>query len=122
MNLLLDSKLVDIKSNKIVGLLYKDVDVSFPRLVPFKLQVAKDLGLQDSDIAEFMDVKSIDVVIHNNTYALVSNALCILDDKDVPFEKVDEKTAIWGHLFERCSLVDFINSLEEADYGEDNLC
>lgn len=122
MNLCLESKLLDIKTNSVVGLLYRDLNADFPRLVPFRLQVAKDLGLQDSDIAEYMDVEIVEVVVHNNSYAIISNALCELEDKAIPYERINDDISIWGYVFNRFSLVSFINSLEEADYGEDKLC
>ena len=122
MKLALSKKLIDINTGKVAGLLYQDLEASFTRLVPFKLDVAKSLSLPDADIAEYMELDTLDVLVHSNSYALVSNALYSLEDKGVPFEIVDGKFIIWGYLFERSSIVDFVTSLEEADYGEDNLC
>ena len=122
MNLVLSKKLVDVRTGAIVGLLYQDVEAPFMRLVPFKLDVAKSLGLQDADIAEFLEVDTCDVVIFKDSYALISNVLYELDDKTVPFEKDGDKIIIFGYVFDRFSLINFITSLEEADYGEDKLC
>ena len=122
MNLVLNKKLVDVRTGAIVGLLYQDVEAPFMRLVPFKLDVAKSLGLQDADIAEFLEVDTCDVVIFKDSYALISNVLYELDDKTVPFEKDGDKIIIFGYVFDRFSLINFITSLEEADYGEDKLC
>lgn len=122
MKLALSKKLVDINTGKVAGLLYQDLEASFTRLIPFKLDVAKSLGLPDADIAEYMELDTLDVLVHNNSYALVSNALYSLDDRGVPFEIVDGRYIIWGYLFERSSIVDFVTSLEDADYSEDKLC
>ena len=122
MNLVLSKKLVDVRTDNIAGLLYQDIDAPFMRLVPFKLDVAKSLELQDADIAEFMEIDSFDVVTFKDSYALISYALYELEDKTVPFEKDGDKITIFGYVFDRFSLIDFISSLEEADYGEDKLC
>ena len=122
MNLVLNKKLVDVRTGATVGLLYQDMEAPFMRLVPFKLDVAKSLELQDADIAEFLEVDTCDVVIFKDSYALISNVLYELDDKTVPFEKDGDKIIIFGYVFDRFSLINFITSLEEADYGEDKLC
>lgn len=120
MNLVLNNKLVDFKTKKVIGLLYRDYDVDdFARYLPFSLEKAKELKLQDSDIAEFMDVEEIEVVTRGNKYALLSNSIGFVDLlEEVPYELTDTNVVIWGYLFEKYSIVDFYDSLEDAEYNE----
>lgn len=119
MKLCVSAKLVDTITKNVVGIQYRDYDIDEPRIIPFSINTAKTLGLEDADIIDYLDVDVVEVLVHGNSYALTSNSLCTLEHlEDTPFEQESNKVILWGRVFEPYHLVPFISNLEEVNYGE----
>lgn len=116
--LIVQSKLVDFKTNELVGVICINGETS----VALSLDKAKDLNIEDIDIIQYLGVDEIQVAIRpNNTgsYARLSSSIGEMPDfEDVPYERVgsiiqplDCKEVIWGIMFNFASFVELDNEI-----------
>lgn len=116
--LIIQSKLIDFKTKECVGLICVNKDTS----VALSLNKAKELGIEDIDLIEYLDVTEEEVAINPRRpefYALVSSAVGVLDDySEIPYEKMgslinllDCKEVIWGTVFKCTSFIELDNEI-----------
>lgn len=114
--LVISSKLIDFKTGKVVGVVCINGETS----VALTLDKAKELGVDDIDIIEFLDTSSIDVAINprrKNYCALLSKSVMTLDNYlDTPYEVIgdvtdifDKKEIIWGRCFNYFDFIELDN-------------
>lgn len=116
--LVIQSKLIDIKTNECVGVICLNEDTS----VPLSLSKAKELGVEDIDIIQYLDVINDKVVLHprrKGFYGLVDKASGYLSDySDVPYENFGsledlflKSEIIWGYSFRYLDFIELDNSI-----------
>ena len=116
--LIIQEKLIDIKTEKCIGVICINEDTS----VPLSLEKARELDIEDMDMIEYLDVVEENVVINPrrpNFYAYVDKASGFLDNYiDVPYERVgdisnvfDSSEVIWGYVFKYLDFIELDNSV-----------
>lgn len=92
-------KLVSVATGELLG--YK-IQGSTDYTAVVSEAKAKEIGVDDINIVQYMDVDIIQVVeIPNNKYGLVSNATSFVEELfDAPKEEVFGKVAYYGYVFE----------------------
>lgn len=113
----IQSKLLDFKTKECVGVVCLNGCTS----VALSLDKAKDLGIEDIEIIEFLDVPAEDVVINtkrHNCFCKLDSSIGFLDNyEDIPYEMmgsitniIDCKEVISGYVFNYLSFVELDNS------------
>lgn len=116
--LIIQSKLVDIFSKKCVGVICINEDTS----VSLSLERAKELGVQDIKIIDYLDAQVEDVVVNPrrpNYFSKVDKSVVVLDDyKDVPYDrmgdicnKLELKEVINGYVFNYIDFIELDNEI-----------
>lgn len=120
--LVISNKLIDVETGELVGFLYENGNG--------KLAVTKEkaieLGLDCAEFGEYMDCDTIEVVHWGTYYALIENELYEMDDDECcgrNFIDLDNKVAIYGHVFNKTNLVELNNSviirrMQKVENGE----
>lgn len=107
--LLIQSKLIDIKTRNCFGIICTSSKAEDCR-VPLSLDKARELNIQDIDIIEYLGVQEDEVVRHtrySDRYGRLENSISFIDSyEDVPYEKMGSvedvlnyQEVIWGYVF-----------------------
>lgn len=116
----INKKLIDIKTGKCIGGICSNSDNKNNVSVALSIAKLKELNIQDSDILEYLDVDSEEVVSHprrKGYYALCSKATMIMEDFiDTPYDSIGSYSdifslseVIWGYLFRYTDFVQLDN-------------
>lgn len=116
--LVIQTKLIDFKTKNCIGVVCINDDTS----VALSLDKAKELGVEDIDIVDYLGVGTEEVVVNTkrpNYYAYKDKARSILDDYfDVPYEwtgAVDcmflRTEIIWGYAFAYLDFIELDNEV-----------
>lgn len=108
--LVISDKLVDIKTQDIIGFLYQR---ETNKLAVTK-EKAIELGLDCAEFAEYVDANKMEVASWGSYYCVMENELYTLDDDDYcgrPYIDMEDKVAIHGHVFKKISLVELNNEV-----------
>lgn len=114
----IQSKLIDIKTDKCVGVVCINGDTS----VPLSLEKAKELGVEDIEIIDYLDVNKEGVALNTRRkgfYALVSKALGFISDfEDIPYDSMgsldnifSRTETIWGYSFRHTDFMELDNEI-----------
>ena len=116
--LYITTKLIDKQSSNVVGVVCKNGNTS----VALSLEKAKELGIQDIDIIQYLGVNE-EYVFKNpkrkNYIVYISNNIGELDNfSDIPYEFMgdrlnlfDCKEVIYGYIFNYMSFIELDNAI-----------
>lgn len=116
--LIIQSKLIDFKTKKIVGVICINGETS----VALTIDKAKELQVEDIDIVEYLGVEELEVAVrpsNTNSFAELSKSLGdMVGLGDVNFERVgsilcpmDCIDVIWGKMFNFISFIELDNDI-----------
>ena len=92
-------RLVSVATGDILG--YK-IQGSTPYTAVMTVEKAKELGIEDASIAQYLECDNIEVVeIPNNRYALISNSSSFIEEFAESYrEDMFGKEVYYGYIFE----------------------
>lgn len=116
--LVIQSKLINFKTNELVGV----VCINGSTSVALTVEKAKDLEVEDIDIIQYLGVDEVEVALspkHKGFYSRLSSSLGEMPDySDNPYERIGSlvqplecKEVIWGNIFNYNSFVELDNDI-----------
>ena len=116
--LVIQSKLIDFKTKKCIGVLCINGNTS----VSLSLEKAKELGVQDIDIIEYLGANIEEVAVNPcrpSFYIKLSNSLGVLDDLlDLDYDRLGDfsdvlslNEVIYGHIFRYIDFIELDNKI-----------
>lgn len=116
--LVIQSKLIDFKTKKCIGVLCINGGTS----VSLSLEKAKELGVQDIDIIEYLGANIEEVAVNPRRpsfYIKLSNSLGVLDDLlDLDYDRLGDfsdllslNEVIYGYIFRYIDFIELDNKI-----------
>lgn len=96
-------RLLDKRTNDTVGYV---ITCGNSYTVPVSVEKAKELGVEDIDIAHLMKMDSYEVISHNAKYALLNHSVDYNEDlATVPIDRDKLGVYMYGYLFKNEDII-----------------